>query len=952
MPASKPFTVGPKNGGKLMSDVSANEAGIANFRVNRDWRRFLDRQIRREGHELYQPNPAGDPTTQCLDAPEPINGLFLGEAANGDQADIATTPTTLWRYVGLVDGTYVSPVISFLYFDPNDPNSPYFDPGDPNSPYVVESTVSEPYFSSDYVEDFAQEWVKIGDGYSPNGSRWEVEQVGDDIVFNNGFDLPVSYRLVDLEVTPLYELRERGVASVGSITSFNDVLMLHDIRQIKSTDVNAIANPIEQMGTASQVGATTSGGSLAEQDGLSYVVNITSGSFVFNAGMVGKIFLFRNGFRGNITAYNSPTQILLDNAPVWTPGFFSDYDSWNAVPVTQDDNPPPPPPQVYVPGSAGNVSQLFLILNTDNSNYIVTATNPVFDDTMVGLHIYWDSGDVREIVQVIDSMTVVVDTYYAVASGTYAIENPQSYGPITDPTLVDDFGFRTTWSALGMGTRYAPSFPCAISAGSRILTLTRPAKSLTSGMSVIVVGAALDGGNLTATILVADEGSKTFILDTAATTTVTNGLVAAADTFGGIGGLFQDLQQDGTPIIRSMQLNDVLNVYRGTGYQVANYTGDVTAPFQFTPIIKTANTLFYKYSLTNVSFRGNNFHLFAGRNALYRLDQINRLPNLLEGGEECLNIFYDQAAMGETFLGPEQVPQNRQPPAPPATMIVIPVFPGVTYYFDPLVSGDRAFNGSTINGPTLPTGSFVAAENVVTLLWNGQTATTSSLKRVFQYADYVFGADNTITHEVFLCFPSTTQDYGLALNYDTGTLSTIGSPYTAGVAGIRPDSPGLTGRETWFLLGNMQGQVLTYGRCDINQARWNNGMVLYTRNGQPYTSEMYHGLGDFGQSNYEKIFHSYTLQLSSQSPDATATVELYGAKNPNSQKVAGLNGERLLSSRTFTQLDSHNFWPLYYAAHYLSDRILVSGTGACEVVARTFDINLVRSSGVTRLSHA
>ena len=45
-------------------------------------------------------------------------------------------------------------------------------------------------------------------------------------------DLPVSYRVEQETVTPLYELRENGISSIGSMTVYSGILMLGDIEQI------------------------------------------------------------------------------------------------------------------------------------------------------------------------------------------------------------------------------------------------------------------------------------------------------------------------------------------------------------------------------------------------------------------------------------------------------------------------------------------------------------------------------------------------------------------------------------------------------------------------------------------------------------------------------------------------------------------------------------------------
>jgi hypothetical protein len=1054
----KPITLTPKDGGKLATDVSGNEVGLQNYRVKRDWRRFLDRELRREGHDYFLPNrdassgtlvtgnwthqdsapyyylvtgfivgntyqwdvgnstsmteqsvvgngrlfPGPGPVTdtrfvatrtsyylwktvvggepvpfpitdriyefqnQILAAPEPVNLLIMARSQQ-KTAVIAGTPTTLYRFFTTSEGGYVEDVDSFTYWD------------DYADDYVVEASTPEAY-ADDYFEDNAGGWEVIGSGFSAEGYRWEAVPLGGDVVFNNGVDLPVVYGLNEFEVTPLYELRENGVLSVRTITEFNSTLLLMDVTQAKEDAFDSLFQQVVLTGEAYQTGVTTSAGSYASQALDSFLVNITSGTFIFTVGMVGKTLRFQNGFSSVIAAYNSTTQVQLTDAPVYSEGY------------------------------SGNINIPFDILNAGNVDSIVTADHEVFDSSMVGLRLFWDSGEVRTILEVLSTTQVVVEFDGPIPSGPYSIENAKSYGIVSDSSLYDRIRYRVINSALGDARRYNAEVPATIEAGSTQLTFDRPTRVFKSGMQILVVGAGLNGGNLLATIVSIGEGGKHALLDTPALATspvaiplrydfqaqtyveapviegetyrftpganethllngtetigvgkfvaagdtvkiygaqpadlvvadlnynddvepfvqitvtqgeqyvytpganddyllngdtrvpgstftasgtfiriygtntsgtlpvtasliqvtllttatleqisITSTLVQAADMIGSIVG-FNDLEEDGSRIIRGMKLNDRLVLYRETGYQLGSYTGVSSAPFYFPQMVMTSNALAFKNTLITVTQNGVNFHLFAGANNFYRFDMTTRLPVSWGPAEICTRTFYGEVQKGAT------------------------------------ITGD------------------------------------------YRRDDYIFSAENELTKEIFICFPSETEDKALCYDYEQGTLSTTAGDFSAAATVVPPGHDD----DKWFIMGTMGGIVLTYGLANVEQDAWD-GVSMYNRLGEEYDSEMQSGLGHFNAQFHEKSLTGYVLELSSFSPDTTVTVSIYGTKNPNSDPV-------LLATRALTE--DKNFFPLHYIAYYLSDKLLVTGKdNPCEISQRIFNVAPVRSGSQTR----
>lgn len=76
----------------------------------------------------------------------------------------------------------------------------------------------------------APNWSSIGSGFS--ATFWEGASLDGYLVLNNSVDLPVYFQVQDSAVTPLYELRDVGVAYVGTMTVYNGFLLFADISEI------------------------------------------------------------------------------------------------------------------------------------------------------------------------------------------------------------------------------------------------------------------------------------------------------------------------------------------------------------------------------------------------------------------------------------------------------------------------------------------------------------------------------------------------------------------------------------------------------------------------------------------------------------------------------------------------------------------------------------------------
>ena len=177
----KPITIKPADGGALINIASHENVGAENYTVKWNFRRFHDREILREGWGEFRSSAAGAVLVPDGD----ITLIAEAARANGDRMLIAATATTIYRHT---------------------------DSG----------------------------WVQMGTGYATTGRRWEAVSVNGYLVLNNAVDLPLTISVGDSAPQPIWELRERGIACVGTIAEYYGFLHCFDVSEI--VDLNAWMN--------------------------------------------------------------------------------------------------------------------------------------------------------------------------------------------------------------------------------------------------------------------------------------------------------------------------------------------------------------------------------------------------------------------------------------------------------------------------------------------------------------------------------------------------------------------------------------------------------------------------------------------------------------------------------------------------------------------------------------
>ena len=189
-----------------MSVLSSEVPSWNNYTEKVNWRRELDQEVAREGWDYFQPKE-GDRGNQPLFAGSAVTLLHMVKRPNGRTAIIAAAGDKLYRFYALEDPRY-----------------------------AVDGYFEDQF---DYIQYFYADWIEIGSGFSI-GHRWEAISLNGYVILNNGVDLPVTYRLEDLTVKPIYELREQGISSVGTIAEINGFLMCADIEEFDADQATLV----------------------------------------------------------------------------------------------------------------------------------------------------------------------------------------------------------------------------------------------------------------------------------------------------------------------------------------------------------------------------------------------------------------------------------------------------------------------------------------------------------------------------------------------------------------------------------------------------------------------------------------------------------------------------------------------------------------------------------------
>ncbi len=913
----KPIEVKP---GRLMSGLSADSAGVGNYVVKQDFRRVLERDIRAEGYEWFRPNTAFDKLLQSIPtgSDDPISLICETSIGNGRIAIVAGNKTTLWRYVGLEDADY----------------------------YDTEG--GQTYFDGDYFVSGLAGWQVIGSGFSTSGNRWEFVAVGDYLVLNNGANLPMTYNLQDEAVKPIYELREQGIACVGTIAAQNGCLCCMDISQINDDALLTIMKPVQAPVNAEQdsTGKITPEAfalfpTLAPESLIGLTLFWADGSSSKIISLDGQGFLHVEAVipvvdAAGVFPFSGVQSLTVESAsnPVaegWGPQPYygtyilsgSIYYGPNGWTISQGPTPEP-----------WNESAAWLLNNVALGQSALNSS-PVLDGTWTR----WFNGANPlgafggPWIQVTSaSVNAWVPTYAApvISSQPVSVENVLAYAVFSDQNSIQRYGYRFFPSMPSQPRRFGATIPVGFSTGANLGTLLFPVRSIPELVSTgqqasyVITGIALNGGNLTANVISTSPGiTKTVFLDEAAATeqdlgdtiAESNAFIEAADAAASFAGIFEDLSDDdGSRIIKALTLQGQLVIYKETPVLfLATYTGDLNAPFQFqrVPMQAEAAALCFRNTLIagGGGFYGS-YHLYAGKNAFYKFDLFTQTPVEVPVLQACQSIFFE--------------------------------------------------NSNDIENS--------------------------------------FAADNPLTREIFFVFPnSNSDDIALCYDYAYQTARTTTASMTAAGKVRHPDT-----RKYWFVLGNESGELKRYGlfagplqisgsvkaslaagvvtstaafftpdHCgktiifadgvkvavseyvsptqvevyggtglSVTGQTFTMNPGIWHRDGEAYDSVLQTGQDGFGSPHSEKLLNEYVLSLSSKSMSTPVALTFLGGPNAEAED---------LQSTTIVAPTTQNLVKPTVMQYYLGLRLGVGGkNNPIEITGHLFNVVAVNSHSFGR----
>ena len=192
----------------------------------------------------------------------------------------------------------------------------------------------------------------------------------------------------------------------------------------------------------------------------------------------------------------------------------------------------------------------------------------------------------------------------------------------------------------------------------------------------------------------------------------------------------------------------------------------------------------------------------------------------------------------------------------------------------------------------------------------------------------IFSADNAMTKEIWICFPSTSDDKVIAFDYQYKSVSTIGTEYTAAALIKKPSSEILVGvTQDWFVTGDSRGRVLQYGKAHEPQPQWGDQSEIVHRLGSAYTSTLKSGL--WGHPVHETSLTGYIPLMATQNPlGSPVTVKLYGYRNPSEPA-------RLLATQVVGAPDAENLVATHFLENYFQDELTCSSLAQVRLAGKS-----------------
>jgi hypothetical protein len=632
------FLALPSQGGVLKSRHAETDIGLANYLVKHNFRRDLDKELRREGCEYFAPQPTTtdeEGKAQAFPTNQPITLIHNLRRPDGTVGLIVGTETTFYRYHGGVGGPYVELV------NPDD---------------------GDTYWVDGYTDDdVSGYWSVIADGFakrSEGALRWGAANANGWALFSNGYNPPVMYRLEWDEVRTIPDLLVQGITTLKCVTEFNSMAFWGNVGEIpvaeakKLFEAEMTSVAIEQPGYVFSLDRQPNVllASAIPQDASKGIFLVAATEDVFGNEDDGRVIRTEDGRYFHTITYKNDKEIFVQEiksaSKALSDRYVANGAGWDVA--SKLDGVDKEPKIFWLTNFFDEDAKR----NIDQNSYVagVRSTPPngkspfAFPADTSG-KAYWEGkllgfadGSVRRIVEWLDENMVRVDSDRPVKAVEKASITNTAWSDYTQaPPVVDQRHYRVLWSNLTRPDQYGKTIEATASSGSDVLNSRLDLSGLYSaGQSVVVQGAGPAGGILVAKVV--EAGPGVLKIDRSA---VMSGDVLIFDSplLNSVAG-YEDLQDQGSGVLAAKALMDRLVIYKDASIFVATYTGDPDRPLLFKRLaVSHGHTLHYRHTLATVT---NRLHVYVSREGFFSFDLANGRPVRIGAADDMQNVFFRQ----------------------------------------------------------------------------------------------------------------------------------------------------------------------------------------------------------------------------------------------------------------------------------------------------------------------
>ena len=238
-----------------------------------------------------------------------------------------------------------------------------------------------------------------------------------------------------------------------------------------------------------------------------------------------------------------------------------------------------------------------------------------------------------------NGMLIVMDLLEIPSEDLLDILNgPDPFGVYEDEIEGNRIRFKLAYSAIGFARRFGVTVTGSMGAASNTLTLNYKPFDWVIGTSLLVVGAGASSGNLTTVIT--NIVGLVISVDTPSVGAVTDEDVLQSTDFAlaPVPGGSYELEDDSSGILRGLDLDGRLLVYKDTTIIAIRYTGDVNNPLD-PEIIHRGSNLFWRWTL--IKPKDKKLHIYAGEDDFKQFDLASQVPKDIPALKHSRNLFFD-----------------------------------------------------------------------------------------------------------------------------------------------------------------------------------------------------------------------------------------------------------------------------------------------------------------------